>query len=193
MRNLQHALSYFPSTKNATFSFGYTGETGSVGLYGVSAISSSPDEKDGVNGEYQLDRVGFEETMSNIAASLTRYGLKETNNSVNGTVHVTKGFVSVRWPWFIFPGILVFVGIIFLLMTISASKRSYAPLWKSSALAPYYHGIGDVDENEHHEYLTSSAMDKDAETKYVQLKQSENNGRLMLLRRQEKQLLSPLG
>lgn len=178
MQDLEDALSYFPSTKNKSFIRAVVDDNE---IYGP-MDSSSPGD-----GEDQLIRVGFEKTMSNIAASLTQYGLKKSNNSVNGAVHVTKVFVNVRWSWLILPGILLIVGTIFLVITIVAGKRYYAPLWKSSALAPYYHGIENNDENDHHELSTPSAMDKDAETEYVQLKRSENNGRIMLLRRQAEQ------
>jgi hypothetical protein len=131
-----------------------------------------------------IDRIviaGFNGTMANMAASLTKLGLEKTNGTVNGTVYVTQAFVSVRWPWIILPGLLVAIGTIFLVVTIAVTKNSSMPLWKSSALVPYYHEIerlgGDDDANE---YPTVSTMEKKAEEEHIQLQRSEGNGRLVL-------------
>lgn len=125
---------------------------------------------------------GFNRTMANMAASLTKLGLEKTNGTVDGTVYVTKAFVSVRWPWIILPGLLVAIGAIFLVVTIAVTKTSSMPLWKSSALVPYYHGIERLGGNEDdaNEYPTVSTMEKKAEEEYIQLQRSEENGRLVL-------------
>ncbi|OQD95266.1 hypothetical protein PENSOL_c021G05122 [Penicillium solitum] len=130
----------------------------------------------------QLERVGLEKAMANIAASLTKHGLEITNHSVNGTVYVTNVFVNVRWPWMILPGLLVLLGAIFLATTITVSKQSHIPLWKSSALAAYYHGLEslDDDEDDRDELKTASTMEKKAGEGNVRLQRSEKNGRLVL-------------
>ena len=133
----------------------------------------------------QLQRVGLEQTMENIALSLTKLGLEKTNHSVNGTVYVTKVFVSVRWPWIILPGLLVIVGSVFLVITITVTKKSHLPLWKSFVLAAYYHSLERMyDENDDEDdCMTASSMEKKSERTTVQLEHSEIEGRLMLLQK----------
>ncbi|CAI7623031.1 unnamed protein product [Penicillium palitans] len=130
----------------------------------------------------QLERAGLEKAIANIAAYLTKHGLEITNHTVNGTVHVTNVFVNVRWPWMILPGLLVLLGAIFLVATITVSKKSHIPLWKSSALAAYYHGLErfDDDNDDDDELKTASTMEKKAGKGNVRLQRSEKNGRLVL-------------
>ncbi|RHZ55393.1 hypothetical protein CDV55_105242 [Aspergillus turcosus] len=122
--------------------------------------------------------IGFEEAMKRIAASLTRLGLKTTNDSFHGTVNTEEVFVSVQWPWLTFPASLVLVGTIFLVITIALNRKNHVPLWKSSALPPFYHGLEKLQNDE---YATSSFMEKNAESTKVRLQYSEQHGRLMLL------------
>ena len=131
-----------------------------------------------------FQRVGFEKIMENIAASLTKFGLQRTANTVNGKVTLTKAFVNVRWLWIIYPVALVVAAVVFLVVTVILNKRSNLPLWKSSALASYYHGLERLDDEVYDKYLTTSAMEKKAEREEVRLQFSENNGRLVL-RQQE--------
>lgn len=55
----------------------------------------------------RMSSIAFEDTMENIATSLTGWSLERTNQTFNGTSYVTKVFVEVRWPWMIYPN---FVG-----------------------------------------------------------------------------------
>lgn len=52
-------------------------------------------------------------------------------------------------------------------------------LWKSSALAPFYHGLEELEGNE---LENSSIMETAAEREDVRLRYSEANGRFMLQR-----------
>ncbi|CAI7569687.1 unnamed protein product [Penicillium bialowiezense] len=152
-----------------------------IGSYEISGVINS----DYAFQQDQLNRNGFEKTIENMAASLTKFGLEGTSQSVDGTVQVTKVFVHVRWPWLILPGCLVVAGSIFLVITIAVSSKNRAPLWKSSALVPYYHGLQGVDDDDHNEYRATSAMEKNAEKNDVRLRRSTTNGRLMMLRWQD--------
>ncbi|CAG7995224.1 unnamed protein product [Penicillium salamii] len=177
---LVSVLKYFPLEQNTQYTWNSNDLGKEIGSYEILREDSS---------RYafqleQLNRNGFEKTVENIAASLTKFGLEGTNQSVDGTVQVTKVFVHVRWPWLILPGCLVVAGTIFLVVTIAVSSKNRAPLWKSSALVPYYHGLEEVDDD-HNEYRASSAMDKNAEKMEVQLQRSTTNGRLMMLRWQD--------
>jgi hypothetical protein len=127
----------------------------------------------------QYVRVGFEKFITRMADSLTKLGLETTNHSVIGTAQVPTAFVSVRWLWIILPGVLLVTGAFFLVVNILTSKKSHAPLWKSSALAPFYHGFQEDDEDDD-ELLAASAMEIKSEGDAVRLQRSENNGRLVL-------------
>ncbi|KAK5788715.1 hypothetical protein VI817_009673 [Penicillium citrinum] len=127
-----------------------------------------------------LDRIestGFEETMANIAASLNKLSLTYSSHRINGTVHTSEVFVDVQWPWISLPALLVVVGTVFSLVTMYVSQRSQLPLWKSSALAPFYHGLEWVEKEE---YKMGAGMEKQAERVKVGLRHSEGHDRLML-------------
>lgn len=143
------------------------------------AVGESDSERNAI--KVNADRIviiGFEEAMKRIAASLTRLGLKSTNDSVHGTVKTVEVFVTVQWPWLAFPASLVLLGIIFLVITIVLSRKNHAPLWKSSTLPSFYHGLEKLGNDE---YSTGSIMEKSAESTNVRLQYSEQHGRLMLL------------
>ncbi|KAJ5819487.1 hypothetical protein N7474_005078 [Penicillium riverlandense] len=170
-----YAQPLFPAVEQFGWAFNSTLD-GWIGPY------VSPNDFDGHlhYGHPNLGRianVGFEKIITNVAASLTKLGLEKTNYSVNGTVHITEVFVSVQWPWLALPALLVLIGTIFVIATIAVNRRSNAPLWKSSALAPLYHGLERFEKDE---YMTASIMEKAAERVVVQLQYSAHNGRLML-------------
>ncbi|KAF7528202.1 hypothetical protein PCG10_001492 [Penicillium crustosum] len=181
LAELVNVLKYFPLEQSTQYTWKYSDLDKEIGSYEFSRDGSS----NYAFQQDQLNRNGFEKSIENMAASLTKYGLEGTNQSVDGTVQVTKVFVHVRWPWLILPGCLVVAGSIFLVVTIAVSSKNRAPLWKSSALVPYYHGLEGVDDDDHNEYRASSAMEKNAEKIDVRLQRSTTNGRLMMLRWQD--------
>ncbi|OQE21121.1 hypothetical protein PENSTE_c012G06956 [Penicillium steckii] len=121
--------------------------------------------------------LGFENAITRLAAALTSQSMEDSQYAVNGTAYVSDVYVSVQWPWLILPALLVLAGAVFLATTITLSRKSKLPLWKSSALASLYHGL---DHTEKDEYRTASIMEKTAKMEDVQLQFSEQNGRLML-------------
>lgn len=122
--------------------------------------------------------ISFEGAMERIAASLTRLGLKTTNDSFHGTVRTEEVFVSVQWAWLAFPASLVLLGTVFLVITIALNRKHHVPLWKSSSLPSIYHGLEKFEDKE---YSTTTLMEKNAELIKVLLQYSEQHGRLMLL------------
>ena len=126
----------------------------------------------------RIQNVTFETVMSNIAASLTKLALDNTDRHVNGTAYSSEVFVSVKWPWLILPALMVLFGAIFLSVTIIISKSVDAPLWKSSVLAFLYHGLSDMDDGDL--YQTVAKMERSAEMAHVQLRVSGQDERLML-------------
>ncbi|OQE23250.1 hypothetical protein PENSTE_c009G08821 [Penicillium steckii] len=171
MYELDQVRNYFPPSGDARLIAGpeFTGWE----------VDGHPDTSVGADVRMkQLERIGFENSMGNIAAAFTKLGLETTEDTFNGTVHVSKVFVSVRWPWMIFPGLLILVGSIFLVATVALSKN--VPLWKSSALVPYYHGTEGIEDNNNNVSLTTSAMEKRAEEQVFRFEHSENDGKLVL-------------
>jgi hypothetical protein len=47
----------------------------------------------------------------------------------------------VRWAWIAFPATLVFLALIFLIAAMIENARNGAMLWKSNALAAFYHPL----------------------------------------------------
>ncbi|CAI7605753.1 unnamed protein product [Penicillium discolor] len=113
--------------------------------------------------------------MSDIAASFTKLGLDSSTDTVSGTIQVNKVF----WYWLILPAVLVILGAIFFIGTTTTNRKAKMPLWKSSALAPFYHGLEKLEENE---FESSSIMETTAEGENVRLGYSEAKGRFMLQR-----------
>ncbi|MCJ1248803.1 hypothetical protein MMC30_006023 [Trapelia coarctata] len=52
-----------------------------------------------------------------------------------GTAYSTEAFVRVRWPWLVFPALLVLASVGFFLATVWRTWRADVRVWKSSALA----------------------------------------------------------
>lgn len=72
--------------------------------------------------------LGFNTTITRLAAALTIQGMEDSKYTVNGTVYISDVFVSVQWPWLILPALLVLVGAVFLGTTITLSRKSKLPL-----------------------------------------------------------------
>lgn len=120
----------------------------------------------------------FADMMSNVAASMTKYARDISNQTVQGVANVPQVYVSVNWAYMILPGLLILLGVIFFLLTISVNRKHELNLWKSSILPAIFHGIpeGIVD----HEYATASAMERTAREASVQLEASNPERRLLL-------------
>jgi hypothetical protein len=59
--------------------------------------------------------------------------------SVNGTTWKVQSFVHVRWNWLIFPGALVVLSLVFLVITVVHTRNQY--IWKSSPLALLFSNV----------------------------------------------------
>ena len=139
--------------------------------------------------------LGAVRMTSNLAASLnklvynpslnvfttTYYGpYYNGTDSVSGQLGVVVNHVKIRWLWLILPYGLSTGAIVFLLYTIYISRRSEAPLWKSSINALIYHGI-DHDMDIHSNLASIPEMDQQATTTLARLAPfSERNNRLVL-------------
>ncbi|CAG8254869.1 unnamed protein product [Penicillium salamii] len=124
----------------------------------------------------RCDNIGFENIMSNVAASFTKLQLEKTKGTFSGTAHSSEVFVKIRWEWMILPGCLVLAGSCFFIATMVVNRKAKMPLWKSSALATLYHGLEKQEEDN---LVTAISMQVQAENSKVRLMDS-GDGRLVL-------------
>ncbi|OOQ85978.1 hypothetical protein PEBR_23361 [Penicillium brasilianum] len=84
----------------------------------------------GVNGNYTDINSVFESLASSLTINARSHVCEAT---ANGTAFTVVSYVHVRWPWLILPGTLVFLSLVFLVITILHTRNQY--IWKSSPLA----------------------------------------------------------
>ena len=87
--------------------------------------------------------VSFKGLMVGLSASINTYLTSPTNTksqSLPGQVFGSETYVIVRWPWALTPCLIVVSSLVFLIATIINSKGK-EPLFKSSVLAGYFHGL----------------------------------------------------
>lgn len=127
---------------------------------------------------HRIDGHNFADVMSNIAASMTKYARDISEQTLQGIAYVPQVYVSVDWAFLILPGLLVLLGIIFLLLTISINSKHDLSLWKSSILPAIFHGLpgGMVP----HEYSSASTMERMAQEATVKFEVSDTEKRLLL-------------
>ncbi|RHZ47233.1 DUF3176 domain-containing protein [Aspergillus thermomutatus] len=172
---LEHIHNNFPYqiTGYAYYSRDYVSEIGAW-------ITDYYDSTRNDNFQRVLD-TSLANVMGNIAGSLTKLSLESGNDTVPGTVSRFEVYVAVDWTWIILPAGLLLSAIIFLVSTIFLNRRFKLDLWKSSILAPLYHGLDDDllagDNNEH---PTASQMSRSANAVDVKLQFSDAKKRLLL-------------
>lgn len=96
----------------------------------------------------KFDLDGLSILMESIAASMTKRmreapGSEKSSlgDSAVGTLYQHVPFVNVRWAWITYPALLVFLALMFLVVTIIENAREGAMLWKSNSLANFYHPL----------------------------------------------------
>ena len=96
-------------------------------------------------GDVSFDRVNS--TFQNISDSITNYfrqnGLSKYSDPAKGVVLQDQTCLSVQWAWLAFPSALVLLTLIFFVITVIDTRPTgnRAPMWKSSPLAFYFHGL----------------------------------------------------
>ncbi|KAL4740190.1 hypothetical protein BDV11DRAFT_185934, partial [Aspergillus similis] len=93
------------------------------------------------NNVRKLISSGLGEVASNVAASLTKYFLDQTNKTVIGEMKLAESYVAVEWEWLVFPAAFVLFTWGLLVSTILMNKAEGLELWKSSILPLLYHGL----------------------------------------------------
>jgi hypothetical protein len=122
--------------------------------------------------EQMLRYRGLNATLHNMANSLTVMMQNVSNDSITGKVGHPRAYVHVRWPWLIFPAVVIFIGIVFVLYTIVETERDDAPVWKNSSLALIYHGLPEVDNTIRLETLGMREMEARARETMVRLEKT---------------------
>lgn len=125
--------------------------------------------------------VGLDIVMDNIAASLTKYNLERSNDTVFGTMSVSELYVSVEWGWITLPAIVLLSTMVLFISTILGSRRHGLQLWKCAILPAMYHGLEDDILPDGPEYATVSQM-RDMAKVPVDLGFSGARNRLMFRR-----------
>lgn len=102
-------------------------------------------------GDVSFDRI--QATFDNISIALTNYfrqnGIANFSTAATGIALEEKTCISVRWPWLIYPTVLVCMALVFLMLLVLGphSGGERREVWKSSPLALYYYGLIDEDGN----------------------------------------------
>jgi hypothetical protein len=136
------------------------------------SVNAAPPSFSSYTLEQMLRYRGLNATLQNMANSLTVMMQNVSNDSITGQVGHPRAYVHVRWPWLIFPAVVIFIGIIFVLCTIVEAENDGAPVWKNSSLALIYHGLPQVDENTRLDTLSMRSMEERARKTMVQLEKT---------------------
>ncbi|KAK5958482.1 hypothetical protein OHC33_000325 [Knufia fluminis] len=127
----------------------------------------------------QMMALGADQTFENIAKSLSKLALDESWETVSGQAISMLPFVTVRWYWLTLPALLNLLVLLFLVLTMIATREQKAPLWKSSTLALLFHGLED-DEIRISNAETVSEMNQAAEHTTVRLRRSDRSEVILL-------------
>lgn len=130
---------------------------------------------------YYANNNDMRKTFENIATSVTnqiRSSYASTN--VTGTATYTIVYIEVVWPWLVFSIILTLLAAALLGVTMWISSRTDKFVWKSSSLAPIFHGLPDGEADGR--FLRRATMDKAAGLMYARLgKDDDGSAKLNLL------------
>lgn len=130
----------------------------------------------------------FESSISAIIQSFTFGALSadehisQDYSIVHGAVLAERTFVHVRWLWLILPALLNAIGIAFLIITVSYTRKLKLPLWKASAMAMLYHGLHEDLIQPGETYETASDMEEAARGVYVRFSSGDEAGGRSILR-----------
>ncbi|KAF2136595.1 uncharacterized protein K452DRAFT_237204 [Aplosporella prunicola CBS 121167] len=134
----------------------------------------------------------FSLVMEDMVRSLTEHIRTSSPGEtwIDGTAFAPETYIKVRWEWLSLPLITLTMAIAYLIVSMKESKKHRTILWKSSTLAPFFHGIqGWEKENLNLGYVTQ--MNEMAETMRGQLRKGDN-GELKFVRADSEFELLPL-
>ncbi|KAL1644183.1 hypothetical protein SLS58_004463 [Diplodia intermedia] len=80
-----------------------------------------------------------------MSAAIRQYGDDSSTDYIRGTVMDSQTCIRVRWAWISLPATLLFLTMVFLVLTVLQTvKQRWQGTWKSSAIALLFHGF-DAD------------------------------------------------
>ena len=156
-----------------------SGNTSTVNVYNNTLLDSSTTPAPDVLQVVQSDNLTS--LMGNMAASLTKLGLRLSNETVMGNVTVSEVYVVVDWEWMILPAVLEVAGVILLLATMMMTQRHNVSLWKTSSLALIYHGLEGRSLRNQDVAQDVCGMSLAAGTTVVKLGTADEDGRVALV------------
>lgn len=113
---------------------------------------------------------GLNATLHSIAEALTALMQNISTKTITGQVAHTQTYVQVRWLWLLYPVVVIFIGIFFVLFTIAETIwiNKDTPVWKNSNLPLIYHGLlTDIDERIRFKTMEMKEMEKRARDTFV--------------------------
>ncbi|EXJ55737.1 hypothetical protein A1O7_08667 [Cladophialophora yegresii CBS 114405] len=136
-----------------------------------------------------LDEAGMEDMMSSLTSSMTtriRAAPGEDTNSYGPGPH-TIGIttqdmphVNVRWGWIALPAAILLLSALLLVCTMIESKRQGATmLWKSNALAHFYHPLTKEGRNKLRDAHSAKHAEKIAQDMRVKWQVTDEGGRFV--------------
>ncbi len=113
---------------------------------------------------------GLTQQMDNFAISLTN-ALRTTSDLIEthpGIASTNEVYIQIAWPWMILPIASICLSLIFLVLTMSLTKRRMIPVLKSSLLAALL-GLDTDTKRDLGGITSAAAMEKDAGQQNVRL------------------------
>ena len=136
-----------------------------------------------------LNETGMEQMMSSLTSSMTRKMRSSPGPGTNsygpgakaiGITTQDMPHVNVRWGWIALPAAILFLSAILLACTMIASKREGATmLWKSNALAHFYHPLTKEGRNRLRDAHSAKHAEKIAQDMTVKWEVTPEGGRFV--------------
>lgn len=130
---------------------------------------------------YRANGGNIRDTISALAKSLdaeVRQG--RIGHQPVGAALRSETYIRVEWPWLIMPTMLVIIGIAFLVLSLIQTSLNGTVLWKSSTIAPLFHGLEGYTGRELN-LQGRRHMEAAAEGMQVQLK-PDDDGKMRFVR-----------
>ncbi|ETI21296.1 hypothetical protein G647_07642 [Cladophialophora carrionii CBS 160.54] len=136
-----------------------------------------------------LDEAGMKDMMSSLTSSMTQRIRTAPGAGTNsyGPGHNTIGIttqhmphVNVRWGWIALPAAILLLSALLLVCTMIESKRQGATmLWKSNALAHFYHPLTKEGRNRLRDAHSAKHAEKIAQDMTVKWQVTDEGGRFV--------------
>jgi hypothetical protein len=138
-----------------------------------------------------LDEAGMEHMMSSLTSSMTRRIRTSPGTGTNsygpgpnaiGVTTQDMPHVNVRWGWIGLPAAILLLSALLLVCTMIETKREGATmLWKSNALAHFYHPLTKEGRNRLRDAQSAKHAEKIAQDMTVKWQETDEGGRFVPL------------